>query len=83
MVKDYSPFTPGVPVPLEFFVGREKELSQILDRAGAVATGRVERVFIIGERGIGKSSLCQLVRVISEKEHNLLGLHVHLGEPNH
>jgi len=79
MAKDYSPFTPGVPVPLEFFVGREKELSQILDRAGAAATGRVERVFIIGERGIGKSSLCQLVRIVSEKEHNLLGLHVHLG----
>jgi hypothetical protein len=29
-VKEYSPFTPGVPVPLEFFVGRAAEVQEIM-----------------------------------------------------
>lgn len=31
MVKEYSPFTSGVPVPLEFFVGRAQEICQFID----------------------------------------------------
>ena len=56
MVKEYSPFTPGVPVPLEIFVGRAQEISQFVDGIKrSIALGRTERFFIIGERGIGKS----------------------------
>ncbi|MEW6664245.1 MAG: ATP-binding protein [Thermodesulfobacteriota bacterium] len=79
-MKEHSPFTPGVPVPLEFFVGRAPELQEITRLAGKSASGgSLERVFVSGDRGIGKSSLCRMAITISEERHNVLGLHVFLG----
>lgn len=79
-MKEYSPFTPGVPVPLEFFVGRASELQEIIQHAGKSASGSsLERVFVSGDRGIGKSSLCRMAITIAEEQHNALGLHVFLG----
>lgn len=80
MPKEYSPFTPGLPVPVEFFVGRIHEVEQVLEsvrKSGDLKT--VERIFVIGERGIGKSSLCSFARVVAEEKLNVLGLHVFLG----
>jgi len=77
--KEYSPFTPGVPVPVDFFVGRSREVEEIAAKAGAAATGRLERAFVIGERGIGKSSLCHYAAMVAEEHHKLLSLHVFLG----
>jgi hypothetical protein len=83
MVKEYSPFTPGVPVPLEFFVGRAQEIRQFVDGIRrSIALGRAERFFIIGERGIGKSSICRFAQWVAEKEHQILGLHVFNGGVN-
>lgn len=79
MTKEYSPFTPGVPVPVDFFVGRVSEIKTIVDKAGSVCAGRLERIFVYGERGIGKSSLCRMARVIAEKDFDILGVHVFLG----
>ena len=80
MVKEYSPFTPGVPVPIEFFVGREKETTEIIEKvAKSVARKTLERVFITGERGIGKSSLCRMAVRIAEEKHEVMSLHVFLG----
>jgi len=79
MAKDRSPFSPGRPVPLELFVGRQQEISQILRAAGQVAAGKQENVFVTGEYGIGKSSLAAYVRFIAEKDHRLAGFHVFLG----
>lgn len=79
MTKEYSPFTPGVPVPIDFFVGRIHELSILTEKAKAATQGRLQRVFVYGERGIGKSSLCQMARVFAERESNVLGVHVFLG----
>ena len=80
MAKEYSPFTPGVPVPIEFFVGRERETTDIVTHVKrSVALKTLERVFIIGERGIGKSSLCRLALRIAEEKEEVLGLHVFLG----
>ena len=57
MPKDYSPFTPGRPVPAQQFVGRATEVERLRRAAAAaVATGRVQVAFLEGERGIGKSS---------------------------
>jgi len=79
-VKEYSPFTPGVPVPLEFFVGRQKEVEEIVNAVGkAVSHKSVERIFVSGERGIGKSSLCNMALTVAEERHRVLGLHVFLG----
>lgn len=82
-MKEYSPFTPGVPVPMQFFTGRISELQEIINMAGkSVNRKTLERIFVIGERGMGKSSLCRMASAISEEEHGILGLHVYLGGVN-
>jgi len=82
MAKDRSPFSPGRPVPLELFVGREKEIKRILLAARQVAAGKQENVFVTGEYGIGKSSVASYVRFVAEKQNNLAGFHVFLGVAN-
>lgn len=83
MPKEYSPFTPGVPVPIEFFVGRTEEIKKIIGRVEkSVAQKSIERIFVSGERGIGKSSLCSFARIIAEDRCSVIGLHVFLGGVN-
>lgn len=79
MPKDYSPFTPGQPVPLEFFVGRSAEVNKVITSVKASTADRLQVLFITGERGIGKSSLAAFVRFIAERDHHVLGLHIFLG----
>ncbi len=80
MTKEYSPFTPGIPVPLEFFVGRTEEIHRILASGRkALALNTLERLFVFGERGIGKSSICKFAMTAAEREFEMLGLHVYLG----
>ena len=80
MTKEYSPFTPGMPVPPEFFVGRENEIKQMIESIAKSAEMKsLERIFVLGERGIGKSSLCRLAMAIAEDRHQILGIHVFLG----
>jgi hypothetical protein len=80
MAKEYSPFTPGVPAPLEFFVGRTAEIQKIIASSKrAIALKTLERLFVFGERGIGKSSICKFALPVVERNLKMLGLHVHLG----
>ena len=79
MQKDYSPFTPGQPIAPEFFVGRTEQVRALLDRIYRTLSGRLEVVFIGGERGIGKTSLAQFVRWYVEQELKIVGAYVHLG----
>ncbi|MFQ6099539.1 MAG: ATP-binding protein, partial [Armatimonadota bacterium] len=79
MAKEYSPFTPGVPVPLEFFVGRADEVRELVHSAGPAAQGRLQNVFLSGERGIGKSSLARFARHAAQGQHRVVGLHVFLA----
>lgn len=79
MSKDYSPFTPGVPVPIESFVGRAAEVTRLKDKVAASTTGRLEVGFLSGERGIGKSSLASFLRRYAEREEQVLGVHTFLG----
>ncbi len=80
MPKDIdSPFTPGRPVPVDLFVGRSDEIKHLMARAASAARGKFQAAFISGERGIGKSSLASFVRLLAEKDHNMLGLHIFLG----
>jgi hypothetical protein len=74
-----SPFTPGLPVPVEFFVGRLAEVEQLRDKVIRALSGRLQVGFLIGERGIGKSSLASFVRFLSERDHQVIGLHTFLG----
>jgi len=79
MSKDYSPFTPGQPVPVEFFVGRLAEVQRLVEKARNATAGKLQVAFVTGERGIGKSSLASFVRFIAERDYKVLGLHTFLG----
>jgi len=79
MTKDYSPFTPGLPVPVEFFVGRQAEISRLREKVAGSTTGRLQVGFLSGERGIGKSSVASFVKFLVERDFKVLGLHTFLG----
>lgn len=81
MAKDTtSPFTPGRPVPVEFFVGRQAEIERLREKVRkSFAAGRIEVAFVHGERGIGKSSLASFVRSLCERDEGALGIHAFLG----
>ncbi|RLC12744.1 MAG: hypothetical protein DRH43_00765 [Deltaproteobacteria bacterium] len=79
MPKDYSPFTPGQPVPVEFFVGRLSEIEKLKQKSAITVKGKLQVAFLTGERGIGKSSLASFVRFIAEREQDVLSLHTFLG----
>jgi len=74
-----SPFTPGKPVPIEYFVARREEIQRLERAIRQASSGRNENVFITGERGIGKSSLAGFIRHLAEKEYNFIGAHCFLG----
>lgn len=78
-MKGISPFYPGQPVPVDFFVGRQKEIDRILRAVRQVEAGKPQALFLTGEYGIGKSSLAGFMRFYAEKEHCLFGIHVLLG----
>ena len=79
MKPELSPFKPGQTVPLEFFVGRIKEIERLQSMVKASTQGQFKIGFISGERGIGKSSLASFVRHLSDRNCNTAGCHVYLG----
>ena len=79
MNPETSPFSPGQPVPIEFFVGRIREIERLRCMVKAGMQGRFRIGFVSGERGIGKSSLASFVRYLSEHESQVSGCHVFLG----
>lgn len=79
MQKDYSPFVPGQPVAPEFFIGRAEQVKFLFDRIRQTLSGRLDIVFVSGERGIGKTSLAQFVRWYAERELGVVSAYIHLG----
>lgn len=79
MIPESSPFNPGQPVPVEFFVGRRAEIERVRGMVRASAQGRVRVGFVSGERGIGKSSLARFARRLVEQDDGAVGCHVLLG----
>ena len=79
MKPELSPFKPGQPVPVEFFVGRTQEIQQLQSMVNASLRGQFKIGFVSGERGIGKSSLVSVVRHGSDCFFNTASCHIHLG----
>jgi hypothetical protein len=77
--KGKSPFYPGQPVPIEFFIGRINEIQRIARAIGQVELGKPQAIFLTGEYGIGKSSLAGFMRCYAEQNNHILGIHVLLG----
>lgn len=80
MDKGQSPFYPGHLVPVELFVGRQKEIERILQRGvGQVEGGKPISIFVQGEYGIGKSSLARYVQLVASEKHGLLPVYASLS----
>ena len=79
---DINPFTPGVPVPAELFAGRAEQIRQVRNYLNQTASGRLENLFLTGDRGIGKSSFASIIRRFAEDEHDITSVHLHLGSVN-
>jgi hypothetical protein len=77
--KGKSPFYPGQPVPIEFFIGRMNEIQRIARAIGQVELGKPQAIFLTGEYGIGKSSLAGFMRCYGEQNNHILGIHALLG----
>jgi hypothetical protein len=77
--KEKSPFTPGSPVPVELFVGRSNQIGELIRYVKQTSSGKQENIFLIGDRGIGKSSLASFLRYWVATQMNMLGVHVFLG----
>lgn len=77
--KERSPFTPGVPVPVEFFVGRRRQIEQATRLLEQAAAGRVQNAFLLGERGIGKSSFANFIKTLALKKYSMVAVHVFLN----
>lgn len=77
--KEKSPFTPGSPVPVELFVGRSNQIRELIMYVKQTSSGKQENIFLIGDRGIGKSSLASFLRYWVATQMNMLGVHVFLG----
>jgi len=75
--KGRSPFYPGRPVPIEFFIGRMAEIQRIARGISQVELGKPQAIFLTGEYGIGKSSLASAMKYLAKEK--LLGVHVLLG----
>ena len=78
-VKERSPFTPGNPVPIELFVGRYMQINEIMRYIEQASHGRQENIFIVGERGIGKSSLASFLQFVATTDKNFLSVYVSSG----
>ncbi|MCR4318465.1 MAG: ATP-binding protein [Planctomycetes bacterium] len=80
MYKEGSPFTPDTPVLPEKFVGREIEKKIIFDCCDKALSNRsIQSIFVLGERAIGKSSLCSFVRTVLEVKNRFLCIGAQLG----
>lgn len=77
--KSPSPFTPGNPVPVELFVGRAQQILEMMDCVRQAATGKQVNIFLVGERGIGKTSISSFIRAWASKEEAVIPVHVFLG----
>ena len=79
VIKESSPFTPGKPVPKEFFEGRLEEFNRAVQIIKKTASGNSENLYITGERGIGKSSFARLIKSNAEEKENFITGYVSLG----
>jgi hypothetical protein len=79
MTKGNSPFTPGNPVSIELFTGRQEQIRELLKYIGQTSSGKQENIFLEGERGIGKSSFATFLKDLVINKNDFIAIHVFLG----
>ena len=74
-----SPFSPGRPVDVTAFSGRDDLVTTLVDTAESASRGRFRIAYISGERGIGKSSLARMACHIAERDLHMATAYAPLG----
>ena len=73
----YSPFQPGYPVSYNYFKGRKKDITKIMMYLPRVIDcGMPEHYFIIGNRGMGKTSFANHVGHLAEDKYNMVYIYI-------
>ena len=73
-------FYPGHPVPPAVFVGRKNEIEHLMEHGLAPAIdGHPRAMFILGEYGMGKTSIARLLKSRAEDDHDVYGIYASLG----
>jgi len=80
--KKFNPFRPNSPAPPGMFAGRIHELSRIDDAFVKLTDSNPSHIMIVGERGIGKSSIllfanmlaCGKIQWLNEITYNFLAV---------
>ena len=67
-----NPFRPGNTADPEFFVGRVKEIETYLESLNQSKFGNPQHIAIMGERGIGKTSLLRKFESITNRNEHLV-----------
>lgn len=63
-----NPFNPFGPIPPQNFAGRQKEIDEFKHRLRSTKAGTVQNMAVMGERGIGKTSLLRKFEQIALDE---------------
>lgn len=86
-MKDYkitkqSPFTPGTIVDPKDFVGREDIIENIVKYIPTVISGKNRNFYVVGNRGIGKSSLSYYLASFLEENYSIIPIYISNEEIN-
>jgi len=87
MIKKFNPFQPNAPIYPGLFAGRLREIERIDEVLFHTKNGNPTYILIIGERGIGKTSLLQQSSLIAagnwhweeEDKHNFMVVHLSIA----
>ena len=66
-----NPFSPGKTVEPEYFAGRKKEIDKFKMFLKSASQGNPMHLAILGERGIGKSSLLRMGEFLCKKQRSI------------
>ncbi|MFH0819897.1 MAG: AAA family ATPase [bacterium] len=87
MSNKFNPFKPNSPVFTGMFAGREKEINGIARSLFQTKNGNPNHILLVGERGIGKTSLLSLANnfakneiIWDEQNYNFLTIQINLSE---
>src|SRR3989338_5213600 len=87
MTNRFNPFKPNSPVYMGMFAGRSREIDCIAKALFQTKNGNPAHILLIGERGIGKTSLLSLANNFAkneiswdEQKYNFLTVQINLTE---
>ena len=78
-----NPFLAGHPIEPDNFFGRKEDVNKITRYfPRVIKNGLPEHFFIIGKKGMGKTSFVKYMAQIVEEDYNMFSLYVNIGGTN-